>query len=200
MGPSRRNYERAAMSTMHEKLWSVAEMINAIAPPARINSCQSIHRIGTIVECENIPKWTQATIGCHILEQKSLSSLSSSCICSKLSDLGARAADLQPPHLGPAKGARSGSRSNDRGAFWDCHDMTQHLSCLVVSCPIVACCLDGSILNTGASRGQEDDDDNTDLLELHFFPKHCPHWRVLTARVNAGVRSGYALWPPAIFL
>ena len=53
--------------------------------------------------------------------------------------------------------------------------MTQHLSCLVLSCLIVACCLDVSILNTGASRGQEDDDDNTDLLELQFFPPNTVH-------------------------
>lgn len=73
--------------------------------------------------------------------------------------------------------------------------MTQHLSCLVVSCPIVACCLDGSILNTGASRGQEDDDDNTDLLELHFSPNTVHTEGFLRQESTPGLDQGTPFGP-----
>ena len=35
------------------------------------------------------------------------------------------------------------------------------------------------------------------LRLLHFSPKVCPHWGVLTVRVKAEVGSGYTLWSPA---
>jgi len=75
--------------------------------------------------------------------------------------------------------------------------MTQHLSCLVLSCLIVACCLDVSILNTGASRGQEDDDDNTDLLELQiFFPPNTVHTEgLLRQESTPGLDQGTLFGP-----
>ena len=60
--------------------------------------------------------------------------------------------------------------------------LSRNDAALVMSCPVVSYrgllswCLNIEYGGkSGASRGQEDDDDNTDLLELHFFPPNTVH-------------------------